>query len=376
MTTLQVDFSEAELLAFHDYDEPLVAGGVRCHGGVTSDGTDVSPRAKHRVPAIEAWQAQHQAQVATPLLDPPPDTWPGSYPNVAPARPPLHSGVAEPIIATLTRIGTVEGFGSMIRYSVIPDLQASFEEDVRGTAMAHLDKGLYEAHARDEAGHTDEDGNAEGGHKQMWFAARDVAFDNPVTEDETQRMLERMGIASPGGGGVDIAKLRAAAEANRILPDDIDFDLESLIERMTRLLLIEISAFHTFAFAEELLDDPNRVAGDGEAARLVSYIRADETPHVNYLRTVLSEMRDRTFVGTSGRSYAGTELIGRIWDRALADSLGVRRVEGMKLTLREVEHAVAGRPGSDGILEQFHALGAVRPGADGSWVDVEDASAA
>ena len=35
--------------------------------------------------------------------------------------------------------------------------------------------GLYEAHARDEAGFEDE-----GGHKQMWFAARDIAFENPV----------------------------------------------------------------------------------------------------------------------------------------------------------------------------------------------------
>ena len=33
------------------------------------------------------------------------------------------------------------------------------------------------------------------------------------------------------------------------------------------------------------------VDGDGEAARIVSYIRADETPHVEYLRTALTEMR-------------------------------------------------------------------------------------
>src|SRR4051812_4565211 len=343
MTSLQTEWVEEELLASHPITEPLVAGGVRCHGGFDADGNYVSPRTLNRGPAIDGWKEQRAEQFGTELLDIPLDRWPENYPNVAQAKYLLSEGVRDPVISTLTRIGTVEGFGSMIRYSVIPDLQKSFAEDVRGTAMTHLDKGLYEAHARDEAGHTDEAGTAEGGHKQMWFAARDVAFDNPVTEDETQRMLERMGIASPGGGGIDIAKMRAAAEANRILPDDIDFDLESLIERMTRLLLIEISAFHTFAFAEELLDDPNRVAGEGEAARLVSYIRADETPHVNYLRTVLSEMRDRTFVGTSGRTYAGAELIGRIWDRALADSLGVRRVEGMKLTLREVEHAVAAR---------------------------------
>ena len=115
------------------------------------------------------------------------------------------------------------------------------------------------------------------------------------------QMLERMGIAAPGGGGaVDPAALRATALANRILPDDIDFDLESLLTRMIRLLFIEISAFHAFAWAEEILSDTDLVAGEGAAGRLVSYIRSDETPHVEYLRTVLSEMRDRTVLGAVG----------------------------------------------------------------------------
>ena len=80
----------------------------------------------------------------------------------------------------------------MIRYSTVPNLQRCFDEDVQGTAMLHLDRGLYEAHARDEAGFEDE-----GGHQQMWFAARDIAFENPPTEDETDRMLERMGFRRP-----------------------------------------------------------------------------------------------------------------------------------------------------------------------------------
>src|SRR5581483_11241298 len=137
--------------------------------------------------------------------------------------------------------------------------------------------------------------------------------------------------------------------------------LESLIERMTRLLLIEISAFHTFAWAETLLSDDELVAGDGEAARLVSYIRADETPHVDYLRTVLSEMRDRTFVADGGRTYDGRELIGRIWDRALGDSLGARRQEQLALTRREVAHAVRDRTDGADILARFDELGSVQP---------------
>ena len=195
------------------------------------------------------------------------------------------------------------------------------DEDVAGTALAHLGSGLFEAHARDEAGF-----DGEGGHEHMWFAARDVAFENPVTEDQRALMLERMGIAPPGSGGkIDAAALRASGPRQPQVADDVDFDLESLIARMVRLLLIEISAFHTFAWAEELLADPDLVAGDGEAARLVSYIRADETPHVDYLRTALSELRDRTIVGEGGRKHAGADLVGGMWDRALALSIGPNR---------------------------------------------------
>ncbi|MBA3303703.1 MAG: hypothetical protein H0U26_07515 [Acidimicrobiia bacterium] len=361
MTNHQVEFTEGELLEDDPFAEPLVAAGVRCHGGFDHDGTYRSPRMANRGRAIEAWQAGHAEQFATPLLDLPLDTWPGHYPNVAQAKLLIAEGFPGPVVSTLTRIGTVEGFGAMLRHSVVPDLQRCFAEDIRGTAMAHLDGGLYEAHARDEAGFEDE-----GGHKQMWFAARDVAFEHPVTEDETATMLARMGVGRPGANGTTY---------ERLLPDDIDLDLELLIERMTRLLLIEISAFHTFAWAEAVLSDPDTVAGDGEAGRLVSYIRADETPHVAYLKTTLSEMRDRTFLGTSGRRYAGTDLVGRLWDRALGDSLGQRRTDGLAMALREVEHALDGNPRRADVLEGFHALGDIRPGPDRTWVTTTDAKA-
>src|SRR5688572_24268104 len=312
MTTLRTEWTREELLASTPVAEPLVAGGVRCHGGFDDDGAYVSPRTANRWDAIHAWQAQHREQFGTELLDIPLDSWPEAYPNVAQARFLLENGVRDPIVSTLTRIGTVEGFGSMLRYSLIPDFQACFAEEVQGTAIAHLDGGLFEAHARDEAGYGEE-----GGHKQMWFAARDVAFEHPVTEDQTEAMLRRMGIVDGSG------------KRGPFIPDpiftDIDADLELLITRMANLLLIEISAYHVFAWAEEVLADPDLVAGDGEAARLVSYIRADEAPHVAYLATVLSEMRDRTFVTTLGPTIPGTTVIGALWDRAVAESLGPRR---------------------------------------------------
>jgi hypothetical protein len=134
-------------------------------------------------------------------------------------------------------------------------------------------------------------------------------------------------------------------------------NLEVIASLMTRVLFIEISAFHTFAWAEEWLSDPDLVAGDGKAADLVSYIRADETPHVGYLKTALTEMRDRTWVGASGAKYKGKEMIDLVWDKALAQSLVGNRKQSLTAIMGEIEHWCAKRKNGAEILEGFLALG-------------------
>jgi hypothetical protein len=365
MTTAQVEFTEAELLESHDIAEPLVAGGVRCHGGFDGDGNYISPRTKNRWPANDAWDEQRLEQFGTPKLDIGLETWPAHFPNVEQTKLLLRNGVREPAISELTRIGTVEGFGSMLRYSPMPDMRQTFDEDVTGTAIDHLGRGLYEAHARDEAGFDDE-----AGHNLMWFAARDIAFENPTSEDQTEVMLQRMGI--PVGDPKEMAKLREAAMAARLLPDAISFELESLVGRMIRLLFIEISAYHAFSWAEDVLGDTDLVSGDGAAADLVAYIRTDEAPHVAYLGTVLSEMRDRTWLGEDGSKHDGKDMIGRIWDRALSDSIGVGRQQFLDLEMREIEHALEGRNDKDDLLEEMFSLGNVHRAEDGTWTDSTD----
>jgi hypothetical protein len=350
MSDIQLTWTESELLTGRDVVEPLVAGGVRCHGGFDTNGEYVSPRTQNRGPAIQAWQQSHREQFGTEILDAPIELWPEVFPNVAQSKYLLREGVREPTISALTRIGTVEGFGSMIRAVQVERLQSHFDESIAGTAIEHLQRGLFEAHARDEAGWEDE-----GGHKQMWFAARDIAFENPVTDDMTQTMLIRMGIVSPGGTAPTPEEARRAAEATRRFPD-LDFSLEMMVRRMVGLLFIEVSAFHTFAWAEAVLDDRELVAGDGEPAALVSYVRADETPHVEYLRTALTEMRDRTFVCESGRKVAGTKVIGEMWDAALQQSLGENRQNFVRTATAEVEHALDSHPRRADVLERFHAL--------------------
>src|SRR5262249_43682101 len=82
VSNLVLSWSEAELLETDDIAEPLVAKGVRCHGGYTSDGRYVSPRTKNRVPAIAAWQQSHREQFGSEILTSPIADWPDVYPNV------------------------------------------------------------------------------------------------------------------------------------------------------------------------------------------------------------------------------------------------------------------------------------------------------
>ena len=340
--TAQVEFTAEELLADAPVVEPLIAGGVRCHGGFAEDGSYVSPRTRFRVPAIEAWRERHTALFDTTVVDVPMETWGDHFPNVEQARFLIRSGVPEPLIANLTRIGTVEGYGANIRLLKPSGLQRHFVEDIKGTAIDHLGRGLFEAHGRDEAGWEEE-----AGHKDMWFAARDIAFGEPRADIDIEAMLARMGFGQGGAAGLD---------APRLLPTDIDANLEFMVTLMVRVLFIEVAAFHSFRWAEAWLSDADLVAGDGEAAKLVSYIRADETPHVGYLATTLTELRDRTWIGSEGKHHSGAEMVDTLWRHLLDQSLGAGRAATRKAILGEVEHWCRRRPNGDDLLAEFHHL--------------------
>src|SRR5262249_49253790 len=159
------------------------ANGVRCHGGFVGE-RYVSPRSVYRSAAITAWQAQLGTR-AIPLIEIPAELIPPHFPNANQAKLLLREGVRDPLARTLTTIAIIEGFGAMIRDQRVPDWSRCLKPAIDGTAIAHLKTGLFEAHARDEAGHREE-----GGHKQMWEAARDLALDNPsIPPDVLMRLM-------------------------------------------------------------------------------------------------------------------------------------------------------------------------------------------
>ncbi|MDH3685354.1 MAG: hypothetical protein OEP95_03965, partial [Myxococcales bacterium] len=113
-TDLPLVYSADQLLDSGGYDSPLIAGGVRCHGGFDEDGLYRSPRTLHRGPAIEAWQ-NRLAREGAELIQIDRALMPPQYPNTQQAKLLLRHGVRDPIVRALTIISIVEGFGAVIR---------------------------------------------------------------------------------------------------------------------------------------------------------------------------------------------------------------------------------------------------------------------
>ena len=336
----RLEWTCEELLTDSPYDEPLIAGGVRCHGGYLA-GSYVSPRTRNRGPAIRAWQARLRSE-GHPLLHLPVEYVPRHYPNYPQAKLLLQEGVRDPITRSLTIISIVEGFGARIRDLPIPNLRAEVVEDVAGTALAHLGEGLFEAHARDEAGFRDQ-----GGHKQMWEAARDLGLAKPeIPEDVLLAMMT---------GG------RPRAERKRLFPD-LSARFEDAISMMATVMVVEIFAEDVFEWAKQLLGDPE-VSADPVAARaMVEHIQADEKPHVEYLRTALSELRARTLRSPDGKyQVEGAAVIDAIFAaqlRGIASNRPAREREDVR---GEIHRVIADEARASALARRFESL-------DSGWV--------
>ena len=330
----RLNFSTDEILANVDTREPLIVKGVKCHGGFDADGNYRSPRTAFRVPAIKAWQEQHVATSGTALFEIPADTVSPQVPNVAQVKFLLKSGVREPMVRWLSEIAIVEGFGAMIRELPVPPLKTFIREDTAGTALAHLTSGLFEAHARDEAGWSEE-----GGHRQMWDAARDAALSNPAISPEIYANI----IARRGG------------QPAAMFPE-LGEPVERLIRFMANVLAIEVFAASTFAWAEEILSDPEVSDAPHDAANLVRFIRSDEAPHVQYLRTALSEIQARTLLTLDGKPLSGRKVVNDLADRGIRTMVR-QRLNERPVMVRDLIRKTANVKDIDTLMLEFDALG-------------------
>jgi len=192
------------------------------------------------------------------------------------------------MVRTLTEIAVVEGFGAMIRELPVPPLKSFMREGVEGTALAHLAGGLFEAHARDEAGWSEE-----GGHRQMWEAARDAALSNPEISPEI------------------FANIMTRRGQNPLaLFPELGEPVERLIRFMVNVLAIEVFAASTFAWAEEVLLDPEVSDAPGDAATwCASFDPTSRRTSSICARRSLKSRRGRCSRSKASRSRARTSSI-------------------------------------------------------------------
>jgi hypothetical protein len=345
-----LSYSFDALMTEAPFEEPLIAGGVRCHGGYI-DGEYVSPRSAVRQSAIAAWR-QSLSDAGAPLVHVPQRYVPPNYPNHPQARFLLKEGIVEPVTRALTIISIVEGFGARIREVKVPDLAAEVKESVEGTALAHLANGLFEAHARDEAGHRNE-----GGHKQMWEAARDLGLAKPhVPGDVLLRLM------TGGAVGERVRAFPALSER-----------MENMILMMANVLVVETFAEDTFSWAQQLLGDPEVSADPERAAHLVACIARDEVPHVDYLTVALSELRARTLISADGKQeFSGAEVVDSIFRRQLRGMATQRPRQARERMQGEIRQVISDAARATQIAKQFEALdsGWTFPHADDEALDV------
>ncbi len=135
--------------------------------------------------------------------------------------------------------------------------------------------------------------------------------------------------------------------------------VERLIGFMVNVLAIEVFAASTFVWAEDVLSDPEISDAPDDAANLVRYIRSDEAPHVEYLRTGLSEIGARTLLTLDGKHIQGQAVVDAMMDRTLKAMMRQRAVERPAM-LRDLISNTAKAQGVKNIepmLAEFESLG-------------------
>ncbi len=334
----RVVFSRDEIMAEHPYARPQVEAGYRLHGGFDAKGTYVSPRTLNRWPAVEAWQAQLTGR-GFPIIDASTRLLKrASYPSAAQQTLLLNSGVGETLWNSLTITGIIEARGRALCDASAPDFQAIIEEDISGTSIGHLNKGLLYAHGLDEGGNP---AAGQGGHDASWFAVRDALFGKDAYPIP------------------DVPASISRPEIGRLMPM-IDKVYEEWILLLMNVLMIEVRAESFFAFCTNLMRSPevfrDRRPAAMHAAELVERIRTDEAIHVAYLQTFVSELRSFTIKGLKGERLKGSQMIDPIWEGMIhwhsVTQADFSREQGRAAIVARIGKRADGRT----LLAQFDAL--------------------
>ena len=341
----QLIWTQDELLAEHDYERPHQEMGVSFHGGFDEKGCYISPRTKNRWRAVKSWQKQLDEKgweildASQALLKR------GNYPNEKQQVYLLNHNLGQGFWDGLTITGVIEARGAMLVNYQPPDLQKIIIEDISQTATGHLAKGLLLAHGLDEGGDPNQKdkSKSKGAHDQMWFMVRDLIFGEnayplPATPPSIERPKEKSFFAQ--------------------LDDGYDF----LFTLLTDVLMVEVRAEAYFNFCVNVISNPEafgqrRVEAD-LAVEMVERIRIDEAIHVAYLQTVLSELRQFTFLGKNGH-IQGHLMFDPIW-RDMVEWHGQTQFDIVRQTYQDKLYQTIkeqNNKDSDQLIAQFESYG-------------------
>jgi len=335
---LTLRYRRDELMEDHDYAEPQVIAGRRMHGGFLADGTYQPPRTKVRGPAIDAWTKALRDRGGE-LFDADASLLDGvRLPNVEQQRVLLRNGLGETFWNNLTIIGKIEAKGRLLADITFPDLQDVIVEDISEMAIGHLNEGLLVAHGLDEGGLPDQ---GIGGHDEMWFVARDLAFGAGAHPD------------------VDPPDNIARPDDERRIPE-LRPEIEGLVSFLANLLLIEFRAELGFSETQAVLRTPDlwgdRAEQAEEAADIIGRIRTDEEIHVSSLRLYLGEIRACTFrtVDDAG-TISGAEVIDRFWSDLVRWAVVDKPALEADQQRRVLEDRIRAHAEADRVLQEFDA---------------------
>jgi hypothetical protein len=332
-------FTRDELLASHAYTSPHEVAGRTLHGGLLADGTYMPPRVLGRVPALDAWEAALRARGGCPF--------PASSALLAGLRMPnteqrlvlLRNGIMDEFWNMLTVVGKIEAKGAFIGSYPVPELNEYIVDDTSTMAIGHLDKGLFEAHGIDEGGVPSE---GIGGHDEMWFAARDLAYGPDAFAD----VEPTPGIAREDGG--------------RYLPE-VAQEIENLFSFIANVLIIEFRAEIGFAETQQILRTPGIFGERSDdallAADIVGRIRTDEEIHVRSLNLYLGELQNVNVRTLDGGVVAGSALVDRFWDGMVEWATVDKPRRDFEVARRRLVERIERESNGERILAEFEAAG-------------------
>ena len=334
---MKLTYTREEIEEEPAYATPHIECGVKLHGGFSQDGTYISPRTRNRWQAINNWQQQLKdrgvelVEATTNLLTEP------NFPNIA-QQVWLHkNGIDKGFWNSLTITGLIEARGKALADLTAPDFQKIIVEDISETSLAHMNKGLLRAHGWDEGG----DDTDTGGHDVMWFVVRDLVFGK-----------DKYPIPEPPGS---IGREKETREMEQIPAEH-----EGLISFLMNLLMIEVRAERAFDFYEKVLGNEevftDRRKEATHAAELVTRIRQDESVHVAWLLSAISEFRSFTIKTVAGDEVNGAEILDPVWQQMVHWHAVEMHEVNRPINAELIKKTILANKNGESIFKQFEAL--------------------